>query len=277
MTLVILNLFVAVVLDGFDGSAVGEEEAIVQKCIEVWFRHDHNVDLLLPIMDVKRVMEDIEVEFVMEQGWKPLPPAKNKLIKDARYYVHDFMDCQDGRVSFLNATLGSMLVLLCHTRVHEYREGKWSDLAIEEVKKQIEEIREVSRYAFKGDKMPRNRGEQAQLIEKWKVEAEKVDHTDAEMLEGKNFRAHLAAVSMQEKFREKAVKRAKEARARSTLKLGAKQIELAKQLEAAANNPEAEDGADEGAKDETVDTPGLPGGVPDDDASAPPLKPAVAG
>merc|ERR1719387_2675930 len=58
LTLVILNLFVAVVLDGFDGSAVGEEEAIVQKCIEVWFRHDTNVDLVLPIPTVKQLMEE---------------------------------------------------------------------------------------------------------------------------------------------------------------------------------------------------------------------------
>ena len=37
---------------------------------------------------------------------------------------------------------------------------------------------------------------------------------------GRNFRAHVAAMSMQDKFREKAIKRANEARARSTLKAG---------------------------------------------------------
>ena len=57
MTFVILNLFVAVVLDGFDGSAVGEEETIVQKCMDVWFRHDTDVDLVLKVEKVKKVAE----------------------------------------------------------------------------------------------------------------------------------------------------------------------------------------------------------------------------
>jgi len=86
------------------------------------------------------------------------------LIKDARYYVHDFMHCEGKGVTFLNATLGSMLVLLCHARIHE-RNGKWSDIAIEEVKTNIEEIREVSRFAFSvSTKLPRSKEEQAKLI-----------------------------------------------------------------------------------------------------------------
>ena len=100
MTFVILNLFVAVVLDGFDGSAVGEEETIVQKCMDVWFRHDTDVDLVLKVEKVKKVMEDIEYEFVMEQGWRPLPPHKNKIIKEARNYVHDFIQCENGEVTW---------------------------------------------------------------------------------------------------------------------------------------------------------------------------------
>jgi hypothetical protein len=276
MTFVILNLFVAVVLDGFDGSAVGEEEAIVQKCIEVWFRHDTNVDLVLPIPAVKQLMEDIEVEFVLEQGWKPLPPHKNKLIKDARYYVHDFMHCTDGRVTFLNATLGSMLVLLCHARIHE-RNGKWSDLAITEVKNAIEEIREVSRFAFTETKLPRNKEEQSKVIEQLKVDSQKslADLDDAQMLEGRNFRAHVAAMSMQEKFREKVVARANVAR--STIQ-NERDKDLARQV--TANHMEKmqeEEEADEGANKPSNEysEPGLPGGVDDEQAES--LKPAVAG
>jgi hypothetical protein len=274
MTFVILNLFVAVVLDGFDGSAVGEEETIVQKCIEVWFTHDTNVDLVLPIPTVKQLMEDIEVEFVMEMGWKPLPPHKNKLIKDARYYVHDFMHCEGGQVTFLNATLGSMLVLLCHARIHE-RGGKWSDLAIEEVKGAITEIREVSRYAFSLDsKLPRSKEEQAKVIEQLKASTEEID--DAQMMAGRNFRAHVAAMSMQDRFREKAILKAMQARERSTLKAGGAQLSEAQKLMA---KDESEASPDEGQKTPGSDLaePALPGGVDDDGGNTPNLKPAVAG
>jgi hypothetical protein len=279
MTSVILNLFVAVVLDGFDGSAVGEEEAIVQKCIEVWFRYDKNVNLILPIPAVKQLMEDIEVEFVMEMGWRPLPPSKNKLIKDARYYVHDFMHCAEGRVTFLNATLGSMLVLLCHARIHE-RNGKWSDLAIQEVKNNIQEIREVSTYAFVAPpKLPPGKEEQQKIIEQLKVETMK-EIDDEQMKTGQNFRAHIAAMSMQEKFREKAVNRAQEARVRRTLKIQQEQEASGAEKEKA--KVDTEDEQDEsGNKMNSHDDygePGLPGGVDDNEEAEPqPLKPAVAG
>merc|ERR1719191_1500303 len=91
MTFVILNLFVAVVLDGFDGSAVGEEEAIVQKCIEVWMRMDTNVDMWMPVPKVQEFMVTVEAEFSESRAWKPLAKPQKKLVKDARAFVFDWL------------------------------------------------------------------------------------------------------------------------------------------------------------------------------------------
>jgi len=285
MTFVILNLFVAVVLDGFDGSAVGEEETIVQKCMDVWFRHDTDVDLVLKVEKVKKVMEDIEYEFVMEQGWRPLPPHKNKIIKEARNYVHDFIQCENGEVTFMNATIGAMLVLLTHTRVHE-RNGKWSDLAIQEVREQINDVTEVSTYAFSEypEKMPRNKEDQVKIIEELKAKSSP-DIEDSEMTrlvnEGRNFRAHVAAISMQERFREKVIKRTEEARHRITLRnsvIGPNGEETDQQLRDLQPLNVMEESPEEGASKVNDGEPGepgqLPGGVPDDEEA---LKPAVAG
>jgi len=82
-------------------------------------------------------------------------------------------------------------------------------------------------------------------------------------------------MSMQDRFREKAVKRANEARARSTLKAGQKDL---LEAEKAMANLKAEEGLpDDSPQTNDLPEPGLPGGVDDADEDAQVLKPAVAG
>jgi hypothetical protein len=146
ITFVILNLFVAVVLEGFDGSAVGEEEAIVQKCIEVWMRMDTNVDMWMPVPQVQEFMVTVEAEFSENRKWKPLPKPQKKLVKDARAFVFDWLQCTNSQVSFMNATLGALMILLCQVAVNEQEtlDGRGSAESLDEVQKVIKEIREIS-------------------------------------------------------------------------------------------------------------------------------------
>jgi hypothetical protein len=45
ITFVILNLFVAVVLEGFDDSSVGDSEAILERCVSLWKKPQYDPDL----------------------------------------------------------------------------------------------------------------------------------------------------------------------------------------------------------------------------------------
>ena len=73
------------------------------------------------------------------------------------------------------------------------RNGKWSDLAIQEVREQINDVTEVSTYAFSEypEKMPRNKEDQVKIIEELKAKSSP-DIEDSEMTrlvnEGRNLR-----------------------------------------------------------------------------------------
>lgn len=49
VTFVILNLFIAVIFEGFDESQKSEESEIIQKCVEVWKKYDPNYTMLISI------------------------------------------------------------------------------------------------------------------------------------------------------------------------------------------------------------------------------------
>jgi len=49
VTFVILNLFIAVIFEGFDESQKSEESEIIQKCVEVWKKYDPNFTMLISI------------------------------------------------------------------------------------------------------------------------------------------------------------------------------------------------------------------------------------
>jgi hypothetical protein len=62
MTFVILNLFVAVVLEGFDGSSVGDHEAVISKCIEVWQRYDGDLTMRILKRDAVKFISEVNQE-----------------------------------------------------------------------------------------------------------------------------------------------------------------------------------------------------------------------
>jgi hypothetical protein len=199
ITFVILNLFVAVVLEGFDGSAVGEEEAIVHKCIDVWMRFDTNVELTLPVHVVKDFIETVEHEFSKGRNWKPLPKAQKVMVREARQFVFEWLHCSNSRVSFLNATLGALMIVLCEVAVNEpwTHAGKGSSVSLDEIQKVIEEIRDISMQerAENGDT-----GAPAAEGVLSLPQSEGTGSTFAVSVD--NFKEHSAAMHVQRKFKE---------------------------------------------------------------------------
>merc|ERR1719399_2191522 len=49
VTFVILNLFIAVIFEGFEESRKCEQTEIIQKCVEVWKKYDPNYTMLISI------------------------------------------------------------------------------------------------------------------------------------------------------------------------------------------------------------------------------------
>merc|ERR1719271_217933 len=49
VTLVVLNLFVAVIFEGFEDSQKAEEREVIARCCEVWKLYDRDLTLVLPL------------------------------------------------------------------------------------------------------------------------------------------------------------------------------------------------------------------------------------
>lgn len=59
VTLTILNLFVAVIFEGFEDSQKAEEREVIVRCCEVWKLYDHNLKLVLPLEGERGCLEFI--------------------------------------------------------------------------------------------------------------------------------------------------------------------------------------------------------------------------
>merc|ERR1719409_1013142 len=81
---VTLNLFVAVVLEGFAVSAIGDEEQICDLALSVWKKYDTNLDFELPVQKVHSFLSDVEYAFSLDRNWGPVHPETRKVIKPAR-------------------------------------------------------------------------------------------------------------------------------------------------------------------------------------------------
>jgi hypothetical protein len=108
LTFVILNLFVAVVLEGFDGGDNGgDEQIIVEKCCEVWRRYDVNLTMMIPMMSAAPFIEEVQAEL------GSLGPNSKIPMRNA-YFVLGHMKLAGSppQVSFSNALEGALRLIL---------------------------------------------------------------------------------------------------------------------------------------------------------------------
>jgi hypothetical protein len=108
ITFVILNLFVAVVLEGFEGTNEGEEQAIVTKCIEVWKRFDPNLTMMVPMLNAPDFIEAVQDELPQFQARRGQRiPIKSALLVLGHMQVTD-----DAKVRFKDAVDGALRLIL---------------------------------------------------------------------------------------------------------------------------------------------------------------------
>jgi hypothetical protein len=109
LTFVILNLFVAVVLEGFDGDSGGDEQIIVEKCCEVWRRYDVNLTMMIPMMSAAPFIEEVQAELGSHLSVRQRSiPMRNA------YFVlgHMTLTGNPPMVSFSNALEGALRLIL---------------------------------------------------------------------------------------------------------------------------------------------------------------------
>jgi hypothetical protein len=112
ITFIILNLFVAVVLEGFDDSNAGEDDVTVERCVEVWKKFDPDLLMKLPWL---KATAFVEVAIRSLEGGT-VDPGKGSG-KQARFAVQQAeisrMEIDaNGEVTFKSATLAVLRLLM---------------------------------------------------------------------------------------------------------------------------------------------------------------------
>jgi len=68
VTIVVYNLFIAVILDGFDESQQSEVNDIIETCIEVWRKYDPECLMLLPLERALDYIDEVVDKLCRESG-----------------------------------------------------------------------------------------------------------------------------------------------------------------------------------------------------------------
>jgi hypothetical protein len=79
ISFVILNLVIAVILEGFEDSNSEEESDIVGKCVDIWRKYDPDCTMILPLKEVFRFIEEIANDHDLQ---KPLHLPQSKKQED---------------------------------------------------------------------------------------------------------------------------------------------------------------------------------------------------
>jgi hypothetical protein len=101
ISLVLLNLFVAVVLEGFEGSNDTDEREVITVCIKVWKLYDKDLTLELDLMMVPRFVEHVQEELTKRRGDDR--GGKSGIGMKETYFVLGLMEVNDGKVRFRQA------------------------------------------------------------------------------------------------------------------------------------------------------------------------------
>lgn len=139
ITFIILNLFVAVVLEGFDDSNSGDDDVTVERCVDVWKKFDPNLTMKLPWL---KATAFVEVALRSLEGGAVPDGASAKAGKEHRFAVQQAeisrMEIDEkGEVTFKSATLAVLRLLMP-------KEELQGVLKIEEMKEAEEAFQEES-------------------------------------------------------------------------------------------------------------------------------------
>jgi len=85
VSFVVLNLFIAVIFEGFDDSQKSEGGELVTKCMEMWAVYDKDLRMVLPLETALEFIEEVVSSFeeIPEGEEKVAKEGMDKLTKDA--------------------------------------------------------------------------------------------------------------------------------------------------------------------------------------------------
>jgi len=133
ISLVLLNLFVAVVLEGFEGSNDTDEREVIAVCLKVWKMYDKNLTLEMDLMEVPLFVEHVQEELRKRSG----DEIKKRGIgmKDT-YFVLGLMDVETdeegyGKVRFRQAVEAVIRMILAEGKSNLNEPEDFRDFAAE--------------------------------------------------------------------------------------------------------------------------------------------------
>jgi hypothetical protein len=131
ISLVLLNLFVAVVLEGFEGSNDTDEREVITACLKIWQLYDKNLTLELDLMKVPVFVEHVQDELRKRKGDED---KKRGIGMKETYFVLGLMDVVvddegQGKVKFRQAVEAVIRLVLAEER--DSAEGTLRDFAAE--------------------------------------------------------------------------------------------------------------------------------------------------
>lgn len=97
-TFVILNLVIAVILEGFEESSNNDEVDLVSSAIDRWGKYDPNFTMLLPIAEVYKFIEEVAGNHLLERPLPVLKPRPGQKQVDLGQIPMRIADCEDTKI-----------------------------------------------------------------------------------------------------------------------------------------------------------------------------------
>jgi hypothetical protein len=121
ITFVILNLFVAVVLEGFDDTDETDEGEVITECIHAWKQYDPNLTLEIELMQAPHFVEHVQRRLRKRAG---KPTDSNGIGMKQTFFVLGLMDVQNGKVHFRVAVEAVLRLVMAEDVVDKLRKGE---------------------------------------------------------------------------------------------------------------------------------------------------------
>merc|ERR1719217_1638360 len=89
VTFVILNLFIAVIFDGFYESQKSEWTEVIQMCVQMWKQYDPNLTMMIPLESSFDFIDEVVCKFIKESEPPGLntKPTPDPLLGDTPTYM----------------------------------------------------------------------------------------------------------------------------------------------------------------------------------------------
>jgi hypothetical protein len=133
ISFVILNLVIAVILEGFEDSNSSEETDIVGTCVDIWRKYDPDCTMILPLQSVFRFIEEVATDHELKKPLQLPEPKKAEEKIDFSGIPMRIANCcnmkldKEQKMHFLDAVKLAIRVILSSNHPEQMREIKESE------------------------------------------------------------------------------------------------------------------------------------------------------